>query len=334
MKKRQGFTLIELLVVIAIIAILIALLLPAVQQAREAARRSQCKNNLKQLGLALHNYHEAFGLFPPGYVAQNGSMTTNDTTEPAQSGGNWSWGAYLLPMVDQGALYNQLNVGPQTCLQAMSTASSLALMGQPMAAFRCPSDPNSGRVTVTFKNSSSGNVSPAPALSNYVAANHASDIFRNATGTSTTSLGMFYMNSGVSFRDILDGTSNTIALGERCEVLRNGITGTDTGTAAVYNGSLNAQAGCAVCARGTRQQSSLGTRDVLGSGAASINGPTTVATAFAESTAARSFSSSHTGGAQFVMGDGSVRFISENIDLTKTFRNLISITDGAILGEF
>jgi prepilin-type N-terminal cleavage/methylation domain-containing protein len=331
--KRHGFTLIELLVVIAIIAILIALLLPAVQQAREAARRSQCKNNLKQLGLALHNYHDSSGLFPPGFVAQNGSLTTNDTAEPAQSGGNWSWGAYVLPMVDQGALYNQLNVGPSTCLQAMSTGSTLTLMSQPVSAFLCPSDPNSGRVTMSFKNASSATVSPAPALSNYIAANHPNDIFRSVAGTSVTSLGMFYMNSSVRFRDITDGTSNTIAIGERCDVLRNGITGTDIAQGTVYSGSLRTQAGCVFCTRGTREKSSLGIRDVLGSGLYAINGPSSIAVGSAESVAARSFSSSHTGGAQFTLGDGSVRFISENVNLT-LFRNLISYGDGSTVGEF
>src|SRR5579859_7854071 len=95
--KRKGFTLIELLVVIAIIAVLVALLLPAVQQAREAARRSQCKNNLKQFGLALHNYHDAYKMFPPGGDAQSWGNS------------NWlNWQAKILPFIDQGPLYNQI----------------------------------------------------------------------------------------------------------------------------------------------------------------------------------------------------------------------------------
>ena len=97
---KRGFTLIELLVVIAIIAILIALLLPAVQQAREAARRSQCKNNMKQIGLALHNYHDVYNTFPPGYVGQ--------TDVSILAGyGLWSWSALILPYIDQAPLYNQ-----------------------------------------------------------------------------------------------------------------------------------------------------------------------------------------------------------------------------------
>ncbi|SFI53161.1 DUF1559 domain-containing protein [Planctomicrobium piriforme] len=331
--RSTGFTLIELLVVIAIIAILIALLLPAVQQAREAARRSQCKNNLKQIGLALHNYHDAYNLFPPGFVAQYGNQTANDATDPVQSQGNWSWGAFILPMIDQGALYNSMNVGPDGCSFAMANATTLALMARPMQAFRCPSDVNTGRTTFQFRTPANAVVSPSPAISNYVAASHATDIFRNATGTNVNLLGMFYMNSNTKFSDMLDGSSNTIAVGERCEVLRNGIKGTDTGTAAVYTGSLNTLSGCAICTRGTRQQSSLGIRDVLGTGIASINGPSTVAVAFAESTAARAFSSTHVGGAHFVIGDGAVRFLGDSLDIN-LFRNLISTRDGNILGEF
>lgn len=112
--NRRGFTLIELLVVIAIIAILIALLLPAVQQAREAARRSQCRNNLKQIGLALHNYHDNYNAFPPGALAMN--VTTGvayklGDAEPSRSnvGGGWGWSTFILPFIDQAPLYSSLN---------------------------------------------------------------------------------------------------------------------------------------------------------------------------------------------------------------------------------
>src|SRR5688572_18495143 len=123
-RRRIGFTLIELLVVIAIIAILIALLLPAVQQAREAARRTQCKNNLKQMGLALHNYHDAFNMFPPGHV-YDGFADTN-VRSPTNGGGNdcvaagalasnatyvrAPWTVQILPYIDQAPLYNQFQM--------------------------------------------------------------------------------------------------------------------------------------------------------------------------------------------------------------------------------
>src|SRR5664279_3184236 len=115
-KLRSAFTLIELLVVIAIIAVLIALLLPAVQQAREAARRSQCKNNLKQLGLALHNYHDTANTLPPGYIGPNTALSTNS---------NWGWNVMLLPGLDQAPLYNQISsttVGTTTGFGAAVTS--------------------------------------------------------------------------------------------------------------------------------------------------------------------------------------------------------------------
>src|SRR5258708_31972905 len=102
--RRTGFTLIELLVVIAIIAVLVSLLLPAVQQAREAARRSQCKNNLKQIGLALHNYHDSFSVFPPGYIAGSPFVDGETDTSPG-----WSWASMILPQLDQGPLSASIN---------------------------------------------------------------------------------------------------------------------------------------------------------------------------------------------------------------------------------
>src|SRR5881227_3378700 len=108
MMRRHGFTLIELLVVIAIIAVLIALLLPAVQAAREAARRSQCVNNLKQMGLALHNYHDTVGVFPPGYVSSQapGSKPILDGND---TGPGWAWGSMILPQLEQDPLFHAIN---------------------------------------------------------------------------------------------------------------------------------------------------------------------------------------------------------------------------------
>jgi prepilin-type N-terminal cleavage/methylation domain-containing protein len=105
--RSRGFTLIELLVVIAIIAILIGLLLPAVQQAREAARRTQCKNNLKQIGLAMHNYHDVYGRFPPGFVMKNPPSANANSIERSM----YSWGAFILPQIEQANLFTTLNVG-------------------------------------------------------------------------------------------------------------------------------------------------------------------------------------------------------------------------------
>ena len=130
---RRGFTLIELLVVIAIIAILVALLLPAVQQAREAARRSSCKNNLKQLGLALHNYHDTFFTFPPGYVRQFSTGTTE-----AQS--FWGWQTYLFPQMEESALYDAMQVGNVQLPTNLANATVLGQMDDPIDSLQCPSD--------------------------------------------------------------------------------------------------------------------------------------------------------------------------------------------------
>ncbi len=190
-RRRVGFTLIELLVVIAIIAILIALLLPAVQQAREAARRSQCKNNLKQFGLAMHNYHETYLSFPPASVTPiSCSMSTPaaGTTTALNTNYNWGWGTFLLPMLDQAPLYQQL--GPNGCTFPVSTTPYLTstLLQQALPAFVCPSD-TGATVNMFFANYSK---------SNYVISEQI------ATA-----------NSSVRIRDIIDGTSNTFLHGER-----------------------------------------------------------------------------------------------------------------------
>jgi prepilin-type N-terminal cleavage/methylation domain-containing protein len=167
-RKSRGFTLIELLVVIAIIAILIALLLPAVQQAREAARRTQCKNNLKQLGLALHNYHDVYNLFPPGWL-DDPALGLPAAPHPSR----YAWPVSLLPMIEQTALHNTLD--PRNDLiDALKIPAKLTLMQQPVSVFRCPSDtgPTLNDVRPMHDNVMLHEV----ALSNYVGAYHAGGI--------------------------------------------------------------------------------------------------------------------------------------------------------------
>ena len=204
---RNAFTLIELLVVIAIIAVLIALLLPAVQQAREAARRTQCRNNLHQIGLALHNYHDAHSVFPPGMVGalRNGVVGCDSYAMP-----NISWLVMLLPFVDEAALFNATNCNIAIYFPANTTVSKSTL-----AQYACPSDD-----APTLVNCGSGvcvgsgsNVNEKMRTGSYVASfgpvgwNGFDCVFDNSSG-------FMNVNSRIRIRDIRDGTSNTFAAGE------------------------------------------------------------------------------------------------------------------------
>ncbi|MEX1042626.1 MAG: DUF1559 domain-containing protein [Pirellulaceae bacterium] len=199
--KRRGFTLVELLVVIAIIGVLVALLLPAVQQAREAARRMQCTNHQKQIGLALHNYHDTHLRFPPGTFSNRGNA--NEKNE--QQGGRirYSWMSVLLPFVEQKALYESFynEVYRPSGKTPYATEASLVKV----EVFTCPSDPNSGRIA-EFPNGTDHSFA-----GNYlvVSGNEGvgDDHGRNLPG-------MFYTFSKTKFRDITDGTTNTSMLSE------------------------------------------------------------------------------------------------------------------------
>jgi prepilin-type N-terminal cleavage/methylation domain-containing protein/prepilin-type processing-associated H-X9-DG protein len=208
-RTRKGFTLIELLVVIAIIAVLIALLLPAVQAAREAARRSQCVNNLKQIGLALHNYHSAIGQFPPGGVLSGCGNSV---------WGAWSPQAMMLPYMEQTPLYNSFNFacevqqGPGALLNATGVSTKIT-------TFLCPSSP----VTPVIGSAYQNNVpNPMNGFAYYYPGNNywmstgSSVMWRGDSGASSQPNGIFSVGSaGYGLRDILDGSSNTIAAGEQ-----------------------------------------------------------------------------------------------------------------------
>lgn len=196
MKRRGGFTLIELLVVIAVIAILVSLLLPAVQQAREAARRTQCRNNLKQLGLALHDYHSTHNVFPPGYVA--------GAPYPATTNG-WGWCAQLLPQLDQGPLYNTINFR-----LPVEHASNLPVWTVRLPAMICPTD-QTAPGTFQISDASATVIIPAAVPVSY-AATVGDD---NSEADDPTGNGTFYRNSRTRISDLIDGTSTTVLLGER-----------------------------------------------------------------------------------------------------------------------
>jgi prepilin-type N-terminal cleavage/methylation domain-containing protein len=193
--RRAAFTLIELLVVIAIISVLIGLLLPAVQKVREAASRLSCSNNLKQLGLSCHAYHDANGALPPGYTATGAYVNGDTDTSPG-----WAWGAYLLPYLEQANLQSQFNL-------ALPVQNSTAIQTL-VKTYLCPSDilyPAPFAVT-----DSSWNTICLVAPSSYAAC-----CGGGVSTTAATGNGSFYRNSHVRLTDITDGTSNTIFIEER-----------------------------------------------------------------------------------------------------------------------
>ena len=208
---RRGFTLIELLVVIAIIAVLVGLLLPAVQAAREAARRIRCTNNLKQIGLALQNYHDAIGTFPMSYATRGRFRDGSTDTAPG-----WGWGAMILPQLEQGPLFNAANFsrpveGPQNATAVRSL----------LAAYLCPSDPTPGGPFPV--SDASGAVMAMMGPTSYAAC-VGDDLADSTTGLNNDGLGngVMFRNSGIRLADITDGASQTITVGERAWSITSG----------------------------------------------------------------------------------------------------------------
>jgi len=304
--RQRGFTLIELLVVIAIIAILIALLLPAVQQAREAARRSQCKNNLKQLGLAMHNYIDVHNFLPIG------SMSGNSPGNPPNQGtSGFVWVRYILPYLEYGNLLTKYNENI-----AYNTGVNLPIIQSTIPALLCPSDPR-------FR-----------AWSNTLNYNYAVNYGNTTVGATnpfngvTWQGGTFRYSSSITgyaygFSDILDGTSNTLLMSEvRAGQVTNDLRGLiwyvpHSGFTAHYtpNTSIPDAMG------------SWCNTDVEAS-ALKMNMPCT-------STGSTIFSSrsQHSGGVQSLMADGAVRFVADSIDVN-TWRGLSTRAGGELIGEY
>jgi prepilin-type N-terminal cleavage/methylation domain-containing protein/prepilin-type processing-associated H-X9-DG protein len=347
-KKGRGFTLIELLVVIAIIAILIALLLPAVQQAREAARRTQCRNSLKQLGLALHNYHDVFNTFPRG--AFGAGLSAAEPTCTANTGWGSEWEGHsvhmmLLPYIDQAPVYNRIDQNASWTRNC--TGNNPASMNRVNAqtvkipAFNCASD---------------NNMPVADGTNNYVFSTGPNMGWTDNAGAS---IGMFSRRFHKGMRDITDGTSNTICASELIKGDANNATytfGSDyirgqahiapvtDNSTYVTVAQLNAYS--AQCAGGTANHIS----DAGRNWASPMMYDTLFNTLLPPNTKNHTCHrcpgcgrgdaqgvwparSRHTGGAHTLMGDGAVRFISDNID-TVLYQGAGSINGNETLGEF
>ena len=321
-KLRRGFTLIELLVVIAIIAILIALLLPAVQQAREAARRSTCKNNLKQIGLALHNYHSTFNRLPPGAVWQgNGGLGGPAPENGRDAGWGATWVVMLLPYADQAPLYAQYN----SSLVARSTnaSASTSPLQQQLPFINCPSHPE----VLTLLNQDFNGF----AKGTYAGNAGAGRMLRLADYNNTTYRGPFSAvgQYGASFRDVTDGQSNAVMV---AEIVKVNSGGDDRGAWGWCTGPLFSGQGNGGVAMGPNSTQLMDSSPYSWNNTSNnnFNLRSNPDAGNDSGVAARSY---HTGGVQTVLMDGSVRFVSENINLL-TWQHLLGIQDGNVLGEF
>jgi len=304
-RKLNAFTLVELLVVIAIIGILVALLLPAIQAAREAARRTQCKSDIKKIGLALQNYHDTRKSFPPGVVQV---YPTPPAVKPDMDEGNWSWSALILPYVEEASVYSLINVPKSDLATSMDTPANLSAMQAPIPVYRCPSD-NAPIVNDQRLIKSKAGNSNALATTNYVGVNSSADIRREPGAPGTFANGIFVNNKSTKMKDITDGTSHTAMVGERTWESKVPA----TAAAQPAPEGILAAAGVIFGVRGFRDKSQQGLADGMGCGKYQMNFSSSTGTN-PEFKPRQGFSSAHKGGAHFAMADGSVQFVSDTIE--------------------
>jgi prepilin-type N-terminal cleavage/methylation domain-containing protein len=319
--SRRGFTLIELLVVIAIIAVLIALLLPAVQQSRESARRTQCKNNFKQLGLALHNYQDTFSVFPAsGYALGIGGQDYVSPQIPKQS--NTSGFVMLLPYFDQAAIYNKWdfnNAASSSYVYGLYSASTV--LGNPsvnapiskkvMPMLTCPSDNGAAFYTGKDQYYSISTTEAGGYRSSYDFSAWYGDYYFNHYPYPLQDRRMFGADTCTSIRDMTDGSTNTVAMTEQTREKYNGAVGGWS-----YRCHVNIGIDFAWYPINMWTYPGVPSSYLVGR--------------LAQWATAGSL---HTGGCHIVLGDGSVRFVSENIDAT-TRQRLATISDGLTVCEF
>jgi prepilin-type processing-associated H-X9-DG protein len=288
-------------VVIAIIGILIALLLPAVQAAREAARRAQCSNNLKQLALAQHNYHDAFKTFSSGYIM--GGWAGSNLRE------RWGWHVLIMPQIEQSALWDQLDTPGYTLEHVCAglnpqVPDPVATLQTEISAFLCPTDSNQG---IAHRNrhfggglgtSAGGLGNWRPGITNYLGCRGTR---QNPRSDGADCNGALFYDSSISFKDIKDGTTNTFMIGERDH---------DFCRAGTWPGVRNPHGG-----------GSRGIWTSVGHGRSRLNETNPPIPWGNNRGCGEGFSSLHPGGAQFAMCDGSVRFVSETIEYSDGCRN-------------
>ncbi len=295
MRSRCGFTLIELLVVIAIIAILIALLLPAVQQAREAARRSSCKNNLMQIGVALQNYEMAHNVLPSGTVNPTGPIRNE------AKGYHVSWILQILPYLDERTAFNKFDFN-----KSVYDPVNKEVADYRISTLRCPSNPNRGHCYAGMQNDIEAPIN-------------------------VNNNGVLFLNSSVRYDEVLDGSSKTIFVGE---ITQGNELGWVSGTRSTLRNAgelINSNTPNFFPGQASFEQrfdsedlETAPENEEKNSESSSIT---------AEKLSVGGFASYHTGGAHFGLGDGGVRFISENIN-TKTYQALANRHDGQLLSEY
>ncbi len=332
--RRGGFTLIELLVVIAIIAVLISLLLPAVQSAREAARRAQCTNNMKQIGLAIANYESAVGCIVSGYISVTGPLPVlgvpgyNPDPQTGDNGPGWGWLAMLLPQLEQGTLSNAINVNLPTWVAGNSTA----VITQ-MSVFVCPSannpSPNCAMVDA--------NLIPLPvANQSFARSNYVYNVGWNDSGmpvtvnydnTVTGCNGPIFRNSRIRFAGVTDGLSNTVFAGERTPYLSD----------ATWVGIIPGYRHFAYNAFASLGTGGLGVNfdyanAILAahSGPSLYEDPVVIHPPNSPLGHTDEMYALHPGGANVLLGDGSVRFIKQSINL-RTWSALSSRSNGEVI---